>query len=203
MLATRGTVQNKTDFPLAGVMDGFVPLVGTRGETVLSSAARGWRNIGAMQIRFDEERIVAPALPNHVLMLCLSDALNVAAKIGNRRYETRVRAGESSILPAGIESDWRVRAERARAAGNRGVLQMYLRPEFLRRIADSCKIKFGGAQLETSFCRADAQTRAVGLMLLGELKIENSLSRYRADLLAILLAVHLLSAHCGGAQQKN
>lgn len=201
MLATRGTTRNEIDFPPFGKTDGFVPLVGDSSKPVLSSEGRGWLNIGAMQFRFDEERIVAPPLPNHVVMLCLSNSLNVRAEIGKRSFEKRIRAGESSILPAGIESDWRVRAERGNNASDSGVLQMYLRPEFLRRIADSCEIKFNGTRLDASFCRADAQTRSVGLMLLEELKAENPLSRYRADLLAELLAVHLLSVHCSAAQK--
>ena len=184
-----------------GDLEGFSPLVGAPHKPVLSSAGRGWQNIGALQICFKEQRIAAPPLPNHVVMLCLSGSFWVSAKIGEQNFERILYAGESSILPAGIKSDWRVRAECQKALEN-GILQMYLRPEFLRRIAGDCEMRFEDARLETIFCRADVQTSSIGLMLLEELKIENLMSRYRADLLAELLAINLLSAHPEATKQE-
>lgn len=208
MLATTETKRNAFDARRfhSGAATDFVPLVGGSQKTVLSSEGRGWRNIGAAQImNFKEDHIVAPPLPNHIIMLCLAPSLNVRAQIGGERFERRVSAGESSILPAGMASDWRVRAERLRGKSGQdaGVLQMFLRPEFLKRVALGCAVEITGGQLKTDFGAADAQTRSLGLMLLAELKQTDVLSCYRADLLAELLAVHLLSINAPAAPKTR
>lgn len=189
------------NFIAAKAKSDFVPLVGSRQQPVLSSAGRGWTNIGAMQLRFDrDERISAPPLPNHVVILCLAPALDISAQIGKEQFNVRFRAGETSVLPAGIASNWLVRAE-AKAFGataNGGVLQMYLKPEFLERVAERCRMKINFAgRLNATFSQMDERARSVGLMLLDELKEMNALGGYRADLLAELLAVHLVGGRAG------
>ena len=191
--ATKASAADEVGNALINSENLFFPFTGSRQKTILSSEGRGWTNIGAAQFRFDQERIAAPPPPSHVVMLCLSPVLDIEAKIGGKAFEKRVVAGESSILPAGIASAWLVRAENKQDSA--GVLQMNLKPEFLARVADQCEITISRSPLAVRFSQMDEKTRAVGLMLLEELKETTAPSRYRADLLAELLAVHLLEIH--------
>ena len=157
---------------------------------VASSHGLGWKNVHVLRLRHSRRELVVPPLSNIVVMINLSAATKVAARINGKDLGHALEEGESVIIPAGTASEWRWPDGQSC-----DMLHIYLQPGFLRQAAESGDIDAARVAIEPEFGVHDAHIRHIGMSLLQELESKSWAGKAYADLLATALAVHLLRKH--------
>jgi len=154
---------------------------------VASSEDLGWHNVRVVQMRHDFREMSAPPLENHCVMIHLGSPVHAGARIGGCYFNQRLQPGELIIIPAGASSEWRW------PDGNvNETLQLYLRPNFVREVAQTCDLNHSQTAIEPQLGVKDEQLRHVGMSLLHELREANAMGRLYADSVATALALQLV-----------
>jgi len=161
---------------------------------VASSDALAWQDIRMVQLRHGLSEIVVPPSDNHCLVLNLSAPLHISAAYANRNYQGKVRAGKVAIIPAG--ASWSCQTHGSLV---RNMLIMYLRPLFVRKIAEEFDGPFRDLALTPRFGVQGKHIRHIGMSLLGELNEANVVGRLYADSLAVSLTMQLIK-HYGSSK---
>ncbi len=74
---------------------------------VASSGPQSSRGVALDHLRgFVADGMVAPARDHHVFVVCLADSPHLVQSRSGAVYEGPARAGEISVMPAGLESKW-------------------------------------------------------------------------------------------------
>jgi len=154
---------------------------------VVSSDAFAWQDIRIIQLRHSLNEMVVPPSDNHCLVLNLSTPLNLNARLGQRNFEGRVRAGEVAIIPAG--TTWSCQSHGSHL---RNTLLMFLRPLFLRSAVEALDLSYGELALTPQIGFQSRHIRHIAMSLLGELNEANVMGRLYADCLAVGLAIQLI-----------
>ncbi len=154
---------------------------------VVSSDAFAWQDIRVIQLRHSLNEMVVPPSDNHCLVLNLSTPLNLNARLGQRNFEGRVRAGEVAIIPAG--TTWSCQSHGSHL---RNTLLMFLRPLFLRSAVEALDLSYGELALTPQIGFQSRHIRHIAMSLLGELNEANVMGRLYADCLAVGLAIQLI-----------
>ena len=154
---------------------------------VVSSDAFAWQDIRVIQLRHSLNEMVVPPSDNHCLVLNLSTPLNLNARLGQRNFEGRVRAGEVAIIPAG--TTWSCQSHGSHL---RNTLLMFLRPLFVRSAVEALDLSYGELALTPQIGFQSRHIRHIAMSLLGELNEANVMGRLYADCLAVGLAIQLI-----------
>jgi AraC family transcriptional regulator len=154
---------------------------------VVSSDAFAWQDIRVIQLRHSLNEMVVPLSDNHCLVLNLSTPLNLHARLGQRNFEGRVRAGEVAIIPAG--TTWSCQSHGSHL---RNTLLMFLRPLFVRSAVEALDLSYGELALTPQIGFQSRHIRHIAMSLLGELNEANVMGRLYADCLAVGLAIQLI-----------
>jgi AraC family transcriptional regulator len=153
---------------------------------VVSSDAFAWQDTRVIQLRHSLNEMVVPPSDNHCLVLNLSTPINLHARLGQRNFEGRVRAGEVAIIPAG--TTWSCQSH---GSHSRNTLLMFLRPLFVRSAVEAFDLPYGELALTPQIGFQSRHIRHIAMSLLGELNEANVMGRLYADCLAVGLAIQL------------
>ena len=154
---------------------------------VVSSDPLLWQNVRVIHLRHSLNEMVVPPSDNHCLVLNLSTPLNLNARLGQRNFEGRVRAGEVAIIPAG--TTWSCQSHGSHL---RNTLLMFLRPLFVRSAVEALDLSYGELALTPQIGFQSRHIRHIAMSLLGELNEANVMGRLYADSLAVGLAMQLI-----------
>jgi AraC family transcriptional regulator len=157
-------------------------------EAVLASSKDlGWQDIRVLHVRNQYGDMDLPALENHCLIVQLEPSVYARANINGQDFYDFLSPGDISIVPAGVPSHWRWRDSRPHET-----LHIYLEPNFVQKIAESCDLTHDQMAIEPQIAVRDEQLRHMGMSLLYELKAENVVGRLYADSVASSLAIQLI-----------
>lgn len=154
---------------------------------ILSSQAQGWENIlveqfqhppGEERDHFSEEHVICLSLaPRPVRLLQIK---------GSRTYVGLQAKGDVSLTPAKMPFFFRWENDDS-------CLQIRIASQFIQSVARETIAKDPDQlELRLEFQARDPQIEAIGMMLLAELKQENSGGKLYVESLSNVLAVHLL-----------
>ena len=152
-----------------------------------SSDALAWQNVRVLHLRHNSNEMMMPPSDSHCLMLNLSALVRVNARVGSRRFEGSVRAGEVAIIPAGAM--WSCRSDSVHAINT---LLLFLKPLFVRSAVEESDFPCQEPALTPEIGFQSKHIRHIALSLLSELKEANVAGRQYADSLAIGLAMQLI-----------
>lgn len=157
-------------------------------STVLSSRERAWRGLEVIHNCYSYRELAVPAYSSHIIAVHFGHPVTLVEKIDGQTYESCLTQGDVTIVPTGLPSEWRcVKGEEI------DVVNMHLKPEFLRSVAvgvsdaDPDRI-----ELMSQLGKRDAQISYIGYALKAALEDNNLATQLYAETLATALAVHLL-----------
>jgi AraC family transcriptional regulator len=156
---------------------------------LLSSRSRRWHDIAVELHHFRGVDAVVP-VREHIIGVHVSGSVNLLHARGGHAQVRHVRAGETTITPAGDP-------KRFQHTGENIVILVKLAPAFVRGIAgeeyahDPSRFEI----LENLGTR-DPKLFALGKSILAGLECEGIPGRMRIDSLKIQLAIHLLRHYC-------
>lgn len=157
-------------------------------EAVLASSKDlGWHDIRVLHVRNEYGDIDVPPLENHCVIVQLEPSVYVRAKINGQDFENFLSPGDIAIIPAGVASHWRWRDSRPHET-----LHIYLEPNFVHKVAESCDLNHDQMAIEPQIAVRDEQLSHMAMSLLYELKAENVVGRLYADSVASVLAIQLV-----------
>jgi len=157
-------------------------------STVLSSREQAWRGLEVIHNCYSYRELAVPAYSSHIIAVHFGHPVTLVEKIDGRTYESCLRQGDVTIVPTGLPSEWRcVEGEEI------NVVNMHLKPEFLRSVA----VEVSDAdperiELMSQLGKRDAQISYIGYALKAALEDNNLATQLYAETLATALAVHLL-----------
>jgi len=126
-------------------------------------------------------------LENHCLIIQLGNSIDVAARIGDERFEQTLEPGAITIVPAGLSMHWQFYD-----TAQNDTLHLYVDPHFLRTTAESLDVDYGQISIAPQFGIRDEHIHHIGMSLHHELKDANVVGRLYADSLAKALAMQLV-----------
>lgn len=158
---------------------------------VRSSREQSWTGLDVALLRYTDQQIAAPAFSSHLIVLHLTQIPRFIGKVNRQTYEATVREGESSILAAGVASEWQWQTR-----GQCDTLHLALERAFVRQVAD----EHGYANVDqievlNRFIVDDPQIRHIGLALKAELESVGISGRLFSESLATALASRLLGQY--------
>jgi AraC family transcriptional regulator len=157
-------------------------------EAVLASSnCLGWQDIRVLHIRNEYLDMDVPPLENHCVIVQLEPSGYVTANINGQDFDNFLSPGDISIVPAGVRSNWRWRDRSPHEA-----LHLYLEPQFVQKIAESCNLSHDQMAIEPQVGVRDEQLSHMAMSLLYELQAENVVGRFYADSVASVLAIQLV-----------
>ena len=158
---------------------------------VRSSREQSWTGLDVALLRYTDQQIAAPAFSSHLIVLHLTRIPRFIGEVNRQTYEATVREGESSILAAGVASQWQWQTR-----GQCDTLHLALEQAFVRQVADEHGYA-NVAQIEVlnRFIVDDPQIRHIGLALKAELESEGISGRLFSESLATALASRLLGQY--------
>ena len=157
-------------------------------EAVLASSKDlGWQDIRVLHVRSEYSDMDVPPLDNHCVIVQLSSSGYVTATINGQAFNNFLSSGDITIIPAGVSSRWRWRD-----SGPHETLHIYLEPNFVQKIAESCDLNHDQMAVEPQIAVRDEQLSHMAMSLLYELKAENVVGRLYADSVASSLAIQLV-----------
>lgn len=162
-------------------------------------AARSWiatpaLAVGHFRFRPLEEEIEAPSLPFHYVSLTLKGSLKIAANVGGKAVDVRLRSGQSMIMAAHRHNRWRWDAPTEEAF-------VFLRPEFLRQVAE--EIGVPDCDISDRFVFEDAHLRRTLLGIAAEISTPGEQSSLFLDMAAHAVAARLLARHRNGIRNSG
>lgn len=116
---------------------------------VRSSREQSWTGLDVALLRYTDQQIAAPAFSSHLIVLHLTQIPRFIGKVNRQTYEAPVREGESSILAAGVASEWQWQM--------RGQLHLGLERAFVRQVAD----EHGHTMSQSHFTRQFKQSLGI------------------------------------------
>jgi AraC family transcriptional regulator len=152
-----------------------------------SSDAIGWQNLRAIHFSHRAREVVIPASDDHCIVKNLGPPFFMNVYPGKRRFEGKMLASETAIIPAG--SSWVCRAEGAEGPE---VLLLYLRPLFVRSATGDLNFCHNELGLTPQIGFKDKHICHIAMSLLHELNEANVDGRHYADSLATGLAIQLV-----------
>ena len=153
-----------------------------------SSDAIGWQNVRAIHFCHSAREVLIPASDDHCIVKNLGgESFFTQVYPGKRRFEGKMLAGETAIIPAG--STWVCRAEGSELPA---MLLLYLRPLFVRSAAGDLDFAANDIGLTPQIGFRDKHICHVAMSLLHELNEANVVGRLYADSLATGLAIQLV-----------
>jgi AraC family transcriptional regulator len=162
----------------------------------MSSRERAWRGLEVIHNRYSYRELAVPAYSSHIIAVHFGHPVTLVEKINARTYESCLKQGDVTIVPAGLPSEWRcVEGEEI------DVINMHLQPEFLRSVAAGVS-DADPDQIEiiSQLGKQDAQISYISYALRAALEDNNPASQLYAESLATALAVHLLHNYSAAAQ---
>ncbi len=129
-----------------------------------------------------------PAYSSHIIAVHLGHPVTLVKKINERTYKNSLTSGDVTIVPAGLPSQWRcVEGEEI------DVINLHLKPEFLREIATGISdVDPDRIEIISHLGKQDAQISYISYTLRAAIANNNAANRLYAESLATALAVHLL-----------
>jgi AraC family transcriptional regulator len=157
-------------------------------EAVLASSKDlGWQDIRVLHVRNEYPDMDVPPLENHCVIVQLEPSVHVRAKINGQDFKDFLSPGDIAIIPAGVASHWRWPDGRPHET-----LHIYLEPNFVHKVAQSCDLDHDQMAIEPQIAVRDEQLSHMAMSLLYELKAENVVGRLYADSVASVLAIQLV-----------
>lgn len=155
---------------------------------VRSSREQAWTGLDATLLRYTDNRITAPAFSSQLIVLHLDPVPRFVGEVDGQTHNANVRKGESSILTAGLASEWQWQKR-----GRCNTLHLALDQAFVHQVADE-RGYTNAHQIEilNQFVVHDLQIQHIGLALKAELESGGSSGRLFAESLATALASRLL-----------
>lgn len=160
------------------------------------SSRESWRGLEVIHNCYSYRELAVPAYSNHIIAVHFGHPVTLVEKIDGQTYESCLTQGDVTIVPTGLPSEWRCVEGR-----EIDVVNMHLKPEFLRSVAvgvsdaDPDRI-----ELMSQLGKQDAQISYIGYALKAALENNNLASQLYAETLATALAVHLLHNYSATAQ---
>lgn len=155
-----------------------------------SSSAAGWEQVEVMRAHLPTTELVVPALASHTIVINLGWPYLLHGCVDGQARETLTATGALKIVPAGLPSSWRWRADAAL-----DVLHLSLSPALLCGVAAGTDLNPDRATVEFKLGIGDPLIAQVGRALLGELAGAPFAGRLFVDSLLQVLAIHLLRSH--------
>ena len=157
---------------------------------LLSSRSRGWPEIVVELHRFCDVDVVVP-VREHLIGVHVAGAVNLLQSRSGRTSVRHVRAGDSTLTPAG-------EPKRFQHAGECVVVLLRLAPAFVQHVAgDEYALDPNRFELRENLGTPDGELVAIGKQLLASLETEGTTPRMQVETGAWRLAIHLLR-HYGG-----
>lgn len=159
----------------------------TDGSPILSSQTQGWENALVEQFQYPAGEGSCHYSDEHTICLSLaSRPIRFLHVRGGKTYSGLYAKGDISITPAEVPFF-------ARWDGDDNYLQIRITSRFIQTVAREA-LETDGDRLEllSKFRTRDPQIEAIAMLLFSELKQENSRSKLYIELLANVLAVHLI-----------
>lgn len=162
-------------------------------DSPILSSGSAWEGllVEAREGHHFPQRRAVPRLSDHAVYLHLNNPTALERWLeGGRDDQALVDEGDLTIVPAGRRAEWRWDTPIH-------VLQLYLPPELIRRVArETADVDPDTIELIPRFGVTDALTEQIGRGLLSELQSGPEDRSLYARQAAELLAVHLLREHC-------
>lgn len=158
-------------------------------ETVYSSAQHAWRTIQASRFRYATEGFYLPGFASHAVVIHLGPTAELAERAEGQLYEALVRAGDVSVVPAGLESEWWWDGKQVDR------LHTYLDTELLDEVAMEAGINADRLEVLNSVATRDPLLQQTGMALVQELESGGLAGKAYAESLAGVMALHLLRRH--------
>lgn len=168
----------------------------TPNVLVLSSQEQDWTGLDVAQLRYTQKQVAAPAFANHLIVVHLERIPHFVSERDGQIYETEVRQGDISILPAGGSSEWQWQKR-----GQCDSLHLALETTFIREIA--AEIGYSNAErieILNHFIVQDPQIQYLGLALKAELESGGQSGRLFGESLATALAIRLVRQYSASRQ---
>jgi len=177
-------------------VDGF--LVTDPSLAIVSSRTQNWTGLEVVQIRHHANQAIAPALQSHLLLIHLAPSSNFVERINGQVYEqSNTQAGDVSILPAAIASEWYWDGQTQKNS-----LHLALDAAFVSRIAaETGNSVTGPIEILNQFIVHDPQIQYLGIALKTELESGGRSGRLFGESLATALTIHLLTQYSASAQR--
>jgi len=152
---------------------------------LLSSRSRGWPDVVVELHRFCDVDVVVP-MREHVVGVHVAGAVNLLQSRSGKTSVRHVRAGDSTLTPAG-------EPKRFQHAGECVVVLLRLAPAFVQHVAgDEYALDPDRFELRENLGTPDRELGTIGRLLLGSLETEGAPHRMQVEALAWQLAIHLL-----------
>ncbi len=158
-------------------------------ETVYSSAQHAWRTVRASRFRYATEGFYLPGFAGHAVVIHLGPTAELAERAEGQLYEALVRAGDVSVVPAGLESEWWWDGKQVDR------LHTYLDTELLNEVAMDAGIDADRLEVLNSVATRDPLLEQTGMALLQELESAELAGTLYVESLARVMALHLLRHH--------